>query len=625
MKATIVIDLNKTTKEQYVNELETSGQGDISRSIKVVNNTTPETIEVQDISEQEFDTLLTSTKVAGAQSDRFKISHDVQGTRSISPNSTNTVNISHHNWGLAAATQSSTTLASNFTWSNDGANVDCVIMDTGIVIGHPEFNDLSSNSSTRIQQIGWGGSQGANFYTDPNGHGTHVAGIMAGRTCGWAGEAKVYSFTTNLSGLSHGYGVSDMGYITTWHNAKGNNRPTIVNMSWGSSTYYPPNHPSHYKSTGSWDPATQTTHMTKSQSYDTIIQNMVNAGIVVVCSAGNDNEQIYDTTEGGRNTGYWYFFDSNNDMGYGVNEKIYMTDGSAYPISSSPRSGLPGAPSGGSYGNTIYFQGTNNGQSPSNAWLDDNTSTRYDIAVMSHDANKSKSSFSNWGTPLTTWAPGRNIMSSYINSGSAVQLGATGYYYNKANGTSMASPQVAGIVACYIDANHSTYGTRTNKDNQDSIITWIKANDRDNDITDWGAGSTNRHRVYMPYQDYTVSWTVGNSSASRHSIATVSNGDNFAYDLSATFRNAASEQLHTVSYSISSGSLPNGTTINGGTAVTSGSPVNYTGGTTTVNFTLEATNDFETNTKEYSVDVIGTDTITLSGGITIEGGVSLTS
>ena len=60
MKATIVIDLNKTTKEQYVNELESAGQGDISRSVLVVNDTTPETIEVQDISEQEFDILSVS-------------------------------------------------------------------------------------------------------------------------------------------------------------------------------------------------------------------------------------------------------------------------------------------------------------------------------------------------------------------------------------------------------------------------------------------------------------------------------------------------------------------------------------------------------------------------------------
>ena len=43
--------------------------------------------------------------------------------------------------------------ATNFTYSNTGANVDCVIMDTGIVVGHPEFNDLASNSSSRMYKV----------------------------------------------------------------------------------------------------------------------------------------------------------------------------------------------------------------------------------------------------------------------------------------------------------------------------------------------------------------------------------------------------------------------------------------------------------------------------------------
>ena len=60
----------------------------------------------------------------------------------------------------------------------DVPDVDCVIMDTGIVVGHPEFNDLGSNSSSRINQINWGGTQGGSFYTDPSGHGTHVAGTI---------------------------------------------------------------------------------------------------------------------------------------------------------------------------------------------------------------------------------------------------------------------------------------------------------------------------------------------------------------------------------------------------------------------------------------------------------------
>ena len=89
-----------------------------------------------------------------------------------------------------------------------------------------------------------------------------------------------------------------MGYITSWHNSKGTGRPTVVNMSWGTSTYYPPNHPGYFYTTAAWDPSnipSSQYHMVRSSSYDTLIKNMVNAGIVVVCSAGNDNERIYGT------------------------------------------------------------------------------------------------------------------------------------------------------------------------------------------------------------------------------------------------------------------------------------------------------------------------------------------
>ncbi len=618
MKVTIAVDLSKISKQDYVNELRSSSQGDIIRTVSVTDNITPETIEIEVDSEQEFNQILSSDKVAGAQSDRLELAGRVNGTRSVVSNSTSTVDISHHNWGLSASTQNSTTLSSSYTYNNLGANVDCVIMDTGIVLNHPEFND-QANTTTRINQINWGGSQGASFYTDPDGHGTHVAGIVAGRTCGWAGDAQIYSFTTNLSGLTHGYNLSDMGYITTWHNAKSNNKPTVVNMSWGLSTYYPPNHPSYFHSTASWDPSVDKTyHMTRSQTYDTVIKNMINAGIIVVCSAGNDNQRIYNTTESDWNSGYWYFFDSGNNMGYGVNEKIYLADASAYDPSTSPRSGMAGAPPGGSYGNTIYFQATNNGQTPSNAWLEEGTSTRHDIAVQAHQANKSKSSYSNYGEALRIWAPGDRIMSSYINKGSAVQLGSTGYYFNKLNGTSMASPQVAGVLACWLGKDPTTYGARNTKVNQTDAITFIENYQR-SDITDWGGGLTNLNRLYTPHQDYTITWSVGHGSAS-HNIGTFNIGDNFAYDLSATFRNAASEQLHTVNYSITAGSLPIGTSMNSA-GVTSGSIGNYTG-TQTPSFTLSASNTFDSETKDYTLTVNGVNGLTIEG-ISFDGGVSI--
>lgn len=617
MRALVVPNLDIITKAQLITELEADG-------VTITDDSIPEIIWVEMTGRAQFDKWLASEKVAGANSEDYenKLRFHTDASTTINPNTSTTVSTAHHNWGLAQMTQNSTTLSTNFTYSQTGANVDCVIMDTGIVVGHPEFNDLSSNSSSRINQINWGGTQGASFYTDSNGHGTHVAGTMAGRTQGWARDAQIYSFTTNLGSVNYGYPASSMGYITSWHNSKGTGRPTVVNMSWATSTYYPPNHPSHFITTAAWDPSNipdSQYHMTRSSSYDTLVKNMNNAGIVTVCSAGNDNERVYDSTESGWNSGYWYFFDSGNDMGYGVGEKIYKEDASAHDPAvhgTGPRSGTPGAPPGGSYNNTIYFQPTNNGQSPSNAWIESGTTTRHDIAVQAHDHTLAKASFSNYGEPLTVWAPGTRIVSSYINSGSAVQIGSTGYYVNKLQGTSMASPQVAGVIACYFDTDSSTFGAVTTKANQESAKAFIQGNgDIDGAITDWGDGLTNLNRAYQPYQDYTIAWTTPAGA-----LTAVNEQSSASFDLSATFRNAASEQLHTVSYAIQSGSIPSGMSLNS-SGTLAGTPDSSSSGS--YSFTVRATNEFEYEDRAYTLAVNDTSiTMTLSGGVIVDAGVT---
>jgi len=615
MKALIVPNLDIITKEQLITELEADG-------ITITDSSIPEIIWVEMANRDQFDKWLASDKVAGANSEDYekKLKFDIDASTTINPDTSSTVSTTHHNWGLAQMTQNNTTLSTNFTYSQTGANVDCVIMDTGIVVGHPEFNDLASNSSSRINQISWGGSQGASFYTDSNGHGTHVAGTVAGRTQGWARDAQIYSFTTNLGSVNYGYSASSMGYITSWHNSKGTGRPTVVNMSWASSTYYPPNHPSYFYTTASWDPnaiPSSQYHMARSSSYDTLVKNMNNAGIVTVCSAGNDNERVYDSNESGWNSGYWYFFDSGNDMGYGAGEKIYKEDASAYDpntYGTGSRSGTPGAPPGGSYNNTIYFQPTNNGQSPSNAWIEFGTSTRHDISVMAHDTTLAKASFSNYGEPLTVWAPGTRIHSSYINSGSAVQIGSTGYYVNKLQGTSMASPQVAGYVACYLDTDSSTFGAVSTKANQESAKAFIQGNgDIDSAVS--GYALSNQNRAFQPYQDYTITWSTGAGA-----LTSIYEEANNSFDLSATFRNSASEQLHTVTHTIQSGSLPSGMSLDTA-GLLDGAPDSTSSGT--YNFTVRSTNGFEYEDRAYSLTVNDASVnMTLTGGVIIDSGVT---
>ena len=58
---------------------------------------------------------------------------------------------------------------------------------------------MTFRGTSRVQQIDWytesglSGSQNVNHYRDFDGHGTHCAGIAAGKTYGWAKKAHIYS------------------------------------------------------------------------------------------------------------------------------------------------------------------------------------------------------------------------------------------------------------------------------------------------------------------------------------------------------------------------------------------------------------------------------------------------
>ena len=94
-------------------------------------------------------------------------------------------NVSSHNqhvsnWGLIRCNSkdnpSSDAYDETYTYTLDGTGVDVVIIDTGIVADHPEWEDADGNS--RLQQIDWfvesgvSGTQHERHYEDINGHGT---------------------------------------------------------------------------------------------------------------------------------------------------------------------------------------------------------------------------------------------------------------------------------------------------------------------------------------------------------------------------------------------------------------------------------------------------------------------
>ena len=353
------------------------------------------------------------------------------------------------NWGMRRINEATNPYVEDavnggYNYTLDGTGVDIVIQDTGIQADHPEFND--ANGVTRVQEIDWYAESGlpgampTSHYTDYHGHGTHVSGTSAGTRYGWAKGARIYAVkVAGLEGPSDpnsGIPVSDcFDVITAWHNAKpvdpatGVKRPTIVNMSWGYNAFYTLPTIINYRggqygyngviSTGGFGAYGLILLSTSTPGYyscpvrvssvDVDVQEMIDAGIHVCIAAGNNYHKA-DVTTG---------LDYDNNLNNAYSGIIYYNRGSS-PFSEE-----------------AHMVGN------------------IDSAVTLTNVEQ-KSASSTSGPAVSIYAPGTDIMSSMSN----VNIFTDGPYpaddnYNIGNisGTSMASPQIAGVLALYVQLN----------------------------------------------------------------------------------------------------------------------------------------------------------------------------
>jgi subtilisin family serine protease len=305
------------------------------------------------------------------------------------------------NWGLRRCISPtnvygvSNTVAGDYTYSLDGTGVDVVIQDSGLQIDHPEFQD--ANGISRVVAHNWytvsgvaGTFNAAAHYQDRDGHGTHCAGIAAGKTYGWAKNSAIYAI--KVAGLDggEGGGLSDpdcFDVITGWHNNKsvdpatGVKRPTIVNMSWGYGDFFENINGGNYRGTA-WTGATKQTaygmigngfnrHGVRIGYIDVSIQEMIDAGIHVCIAAGNYSQKI-DLVGG---------TDYNN---YYVGGRFNGANPNYYHRGSSP------------HDDEAFIVGS------------------IDSSVHS-EALERKSVFSECGPGVNIWAPGSDIMSASSN------------------------------------------------------------------------------------------------------------------------------------------------------------------------------------------------------------------
>jgi subtilisin family serine protease len=154
-------------------------------------------------------------------------------------------------WGLDRIDQVVNKPSGTYTPMDDGSSVHAYVIDTGIRIGHSQFGGRAS--------YGRDFADDDSVASDCNGHGTHVAGTIGGRTYGVAKQVKLVAVRV-MDCKGSGY-LSDIIDGVDWVTAHAI-KPAVANMSIG--TYYSP-------------------------VLDAAVQRSINSGVTYVVAAGNED------------------------------------------------------------------------------------------------------------------------------------------------------------------------------------------------------------------------------------------------------------------------------------------------------------------------------------------------
>ncbi|WP_329790079.1 S8 family peptidase [Lentzea sp. DG1S-22] len=154
-------------------------------------------------------------------------------------------------WGLDRIDQRNLPLDQRYTYNTTGSGVNAYIIDTGVRTTHRDFGGRARNGYDFVDNDA--------VAQDGNGHGTHVAGTVAGTAHGVAKAATVYGVRVlNNSGSGTIAGVvAGVNWVANNHV-----KPAVANMSLGGGA---------------------------NTSLDNAVQGAITRGVTFAVAAGNSN------------------------------------------------------------------------------------------------------------------------------------------------------------------------------------------------------------------------------------------------------------------------------------------------------------------------------------------------